>query len=168
MNNDGLFQVNANFTFGGAITGNALADFLTGNASTLKQGNGQLGRDSQNMPALFFQDNWKVSRTLQINAGLRWDPFIPQYTKYKQASDFNMTNYYAGTISSVYPNAPPGVTFPGDTGFNEKSDTNAHIWDFLLVSELCGIRAVMAAKRSAQVTAFSTIERACGIQCISC
>lgn len=130
MNNDGLFQVNANFTFSGSITGNGLADFLTGNASTLKQGNGQLGRDSQNMPSLFFQDNWKVSRTFQVNGGLRWDPFIPQYTKYKQASDFSLANYNAGTISSVYPNAPPGVTFPGDTGFNEKSDTNPHIWDF--------------------------------------
>jgi len=130
MNNDGLFQVNANFTFSGSITNNALADFVTGNSGTLKQGNGQLGRDSQNMPALFFQDNWKVSRTFQLNAGLRWDPFIPQYTKYKQASDFNLANYYAGTESSVYPNAPPGITFPGDSGFNEKSDTNAHLWDF--------------------------------------
>jgi Carboxypeptidase regulatory-like domain len=130
MNNDGLFQVNANFTFSGAITGNGLADFLTGNASTLKQGNGQLGRDSQNMPALFFQDNWKVKRTFQVNLGLRWDPFIPQYTRYKQASDFSLANYLAGTESGVYPNAPPGTTFPGDIGFNEKSDTIAHIWDF--------------------------------------
>ena len=130
MNNDGLFQVNANFTFSGSVTGNALADFLTGNPSTLRQGNGQLGRDSMNMPALFFQDNWKVNRTFQVNAGLRWDPFIPQYTKYKQASDFSLAGYQAGTVSSIYPNAPPGITFPGDAGFNEKSDTNPHIWDF--------------------------------------
>jgi hypothetical protein len=130
MNNDGLFQVNANFTFGGTVTGNALADFLTGNPSKLSQGNGQLGRDSQNIPSMFFQDNWKISRHFQINAGLRWDPFIPQYTKYKQASDFSLANYDAGKISSVYPNAPPGVTFPGDYGFNEKSDTKARIWDF--------------------------------------
>jgi hypothetical protein len=130
MNNDGLFQMNANLTFSGSVTGNALADFLTGNASTLKQGNGQLGRDSQNMPALFFQDNWKVSRRFQVNAGLRWDPFIPQYTRYKQASDFSLAGYQAGTVSSVYPNAPPGVTFPGDNGFNEKSDTLSRLWDF--------------------------------------
>jgi Carboxypeptidase regulatory-like domain len=130
MNNDGLFQVNANMTFSGSITGNGLADFLTGNPSTLRQGNGQLGRDAQNMPALFFQDNWKVSRTFQVNGGLRWDPFIPQYTKYKQASDFSLANYFAGTESSVYPGAPPGITFPGDAGFSGKSDTSKHIWDF--------------------------------------
>jgi carboxypeptidase family protein len=130
MNNDGLFQVNANLTFSGNITGNAMADFLTGNASTIKQGNGQLGRDSQNMPSLFFQDNWKLKRTFQWNYGVRWDPFIPQYTKYKQASDFSLAAYQAGTFSSVYPGAPPGVTFPGDSGFNEKSDTIPHIWNF--------------------------------------
>ncbi|HKQ85258.1 MAG TPA: carboxypeptidase regulatory-like domain-containing protein [Candidatus Acidoferrales bacterium] len=130
MNNDGLFQVNANLTFNGSLTGNGLADFLTGNAFSIRQGNGQLGRDSQNVPALFFQDNWKVSRTFQVNGGLRWDPFIPQYTKYKQASDFSLAAYQAGTISSIYPNAPPGVTFPGDAGFNEKSDTNPQIWNF--------------------------------------
>jgi hypothetical protein len=130
MNNDGLFQVNANFTFSGSITGNALADYITGNPSKLSQGNGQLGRDSQNMPALYLQDNWKVTRRFQLNAGLRWDPFIPQYTKYKQASDFSLAAYDAGKVSSIYPNAPPGVTFPGDAGFNEKSDTVAHLWDF--------------------------------------
>ncbi len=97
MNNDGLFQVNANFTWSGSITNNALADFLTGNPSTFRQGNGQLGRDSQNMPSAFFQDNWKVTRRFQVNAGLRWDPFIPQYTRYKQASDFSLAGYQAGT-----------------------------------------------------------------------
>jgi len=130
MNDDGLFQVNATLNFTGAVTGNALADFITGNPSSLSQGNGQLGRDAQNMPALFFQDNWKVTRRFQVNMGLRWDPFIPQYTKYKQASDFSLASYEAGTISSIYPNAPPGVTFPGDSGFNEKSDSISHVWDF--------------------------------------
>ena len=130
MNNDGLFQVNPNFTWSGSITSNALADFLTGNPSTFRQGNGQLGRDSQNIPSAFFQDNWKVTRRFQVNAGVRWDPFIPQYTRYKQASDFSLAGYQAGTVSSEFPNAPPGVTFPGDTGFNGKSDTNPHIWDF--------------------------------------
>jgi len=130
MNNDGLFQVNATLNFTGSITGNALADFITGNPSSLSQGNGQLGRDSQNMPALYLQDYWKITRRLQVNLGLRWDPFIPQYTRYKQTSDFSLAAYQAGTISSVYPNAPPGATFPGDTGFNGKSASIAHIWDF--------------------------------------
>ncbi|HKR29728.1 MAG TPA: carboxypeptidase regulatory-like domain-containing protein [Terriglobales bacterium] len=130
MNDDGLFQVNPNFTFSGSVTGDPLADFLTGNPSTFKQGNGQLGREAQNMPSLFFQDNWKATRRFQLNLGLRWDPFIPQYTKYKQASDFSLAGYEAGTVSSVYPNAPPGTTFPGDSGFHGKSDTNPRIWDF--------------------------------------
>ncbi len=130
MNDDGLFQVNPNFTFNGTITGNALADFITGNPSAMTQGGGQLGRDSQNQPALFFQDNWKITRRFQVNYGLRWDPFIPQYNKYKEASDFSYASFVQGKVSSIYTNAPPGVTFPGDHGFNERSDTNEHLWDF--------------------------------------
>ena len=37
MNDDGLFQVEANMTFGGGNTGNALADFITGNPTKLSQ-----------------------------------------------------------------------------------------------------------------------------------
>ncbi len=130
MNNDGLFQVNANFTFSGSITGNALADFLTGNPSKLSQGGGQLGRDGQNVPALYAQDNWKVNRRFQVNYGLRWDPFIPQHNKYKQEADFNLAGFNAGTESREYVNAPPGVTFPGDAGFNGNSPTVSRLADF--------------------------------------
>jgi Carboxypeptidase regulatory-like domain len=130
MNNDGLFQVNANFTFGGTITGNALADFLTGNPSRLSQGGGQLGRDGQNFPALYFQDNWKVKRNFQVNYGLRWDPFIPQHNKYRQTADFSLAGYNGNQKSQQFVNAPPGVTFPGDLGFNGNSPTATHLWDF--------------------------------------
>ncbi len=123
MNDDGLFQVDANFTFGGGVTGNALADFITGNPSKLSQGGGQLGRDGQNLPSLYFQDNWKVKRNFQLNYGVRWDPFIPQYTKYKQEADFSYSCWIQRRHqehSSIYTNAPPGITsFPGDAGFNE-------------------------------------------------
>jgi hypothetical protein len=130
MNDDGLFQVDANFTFGGGITGNALADFITGNPSKLSQGGGQLGRDGQNLPSLYFQDNWKVKRNFQVNYGVRWDPFIPQHNKYRQEADFSLAGYNAGTVSKEFVNAPQGVTFPGDAGFNGDSPTDSHYFDF--------------------------------------
>lgn len=149
MNNDGVFQMNPSMSFGSndtytvskttgqlvdstiaSVTGSSLADFLTGNADGLSQGNGQLGRDAQNQPSLFVQDNWKVTRRFQVNAGLRWDPFIPQYNKYKEASDFSLAGFTAGTKSAEYLNAPPGLTFPGDSTFNERSDTEPRVWDF--------------------------------------
>ena len=134
MNNDGLFQVNPNPTFAASgptsYTGDYWSDLLTGNVDGYGQGNGQLGRDGQQLPSLFFSDAWKVTSRLQFNVGLRWDPFFPQHNKYGQAEDFSLDGYKAGKVSSKYVNAPPGVTFPGDPGFNGKSDTNNSLADF--------------------------------------
>jgi len=133
MNADGTFQVNPVPAFSNgntSYTGNSVADFITGNIDSLGQGNGQIGREGQNIPSLYINDSWKVNRRFQLNAGLRWDPFFPQHTGYKMASDFNLANYYAGVTSKVYVNAPPGLTFPGDSSFNGTSDTNSRPRDF--------------------------------------
>lgn len=133
MNGDGLFQNNGGATFSSgasSYTGNALADFLTGNVDVFHQGNGQLSRDTKLVPALYAQDNWKMTNRLQLDAGLRWDPYFPQQNKYGQSSDFSLAAYNTGKVSSVFVNSPPGVTFPGDAGFNGKADTNAKPWDF--------------------------------------
>ena len=136
MNALGPFQMNPRMTFNGqsvingAATGNALASFLTGRLDTLLQGGGQVGRENQNMPALYFQDNWKVSSRLQLNGGIRWDPFIPQQAKYGYASQFDPAKFYAGQISQAFVNAPPGLTFPGDPGFPGKAATSPRYFDF--------------------------------------
>ena len=124
MNGNGTFQMNPTPTFNGGYTGVTMADFVTGNVDGMGQGNGQLSRDGQNQPSLYVQDAWKIVPRFQLTAGLRWDPFIAQYNKYGMASAFSLAGYQAGTFSKQYVNAPPGVTFPGDAGFNGKSDTN--------------------------------------------
>ncbi len=130
MNNDGVFQVNPGPTVttgSSSYSGQALADFITGNVDGYGQGNGQIGREGQNYPSLYVQDNWKVAQRFQVNAGLRWDPYYPQHTGYGYAADFSLAGYVAGTKSSQYVNSPPGITFPGDPGFNGKSDTVNHL-----------------------------------------
>jgi carboxypeptidase family protein len=136
MNALGPFQMNPRMTFNGqsaingAATGNALASFLTGRMDTLLQGGGQVGRENQNLPALYFQDNWKLSSRFQVNAGIRWDPFIPQQSKYGYASQFDPDKFYAGKVSQAFVNAPPGLTFPGDPGYPGNAATSARYWDF--------------------------------------
>ncbi len=130
MNANGPFQQNPRMTFNGQLTGNAMADLLTGNLDTILQGNGQIGRDGQNQPSAYFQDQWKLSRRFQLNLGVRWDPFIPQHTKYGYASQFDPGRFYAGEVSKVFVNAPPGLTFPGDPGFPGMSDTFPRYLDF--------------------------------------
>ena len=127
MNGLGPFQMNPRLTFTGqstgVSTGNALADLLTGYVGTYLQGNGQVARDRQNAPSLYFQDNWKLMPRLQLNLGIRWDPFIPQHQILNYAEIFDPAKFYAGQVSKVYTNAPPGLTFPGDTNFPGQSDT---------------------------------------------
>ena len=133
MNGDGTFQLNPSPAFasgGSSYTGSNIAGFVAGIPDTLGQGNGQLSRDGQNLPSLYFQDNWKMTRRFQMNLGIRWDPYFPQHNKYGQASDFSLGAYQAGTQSKMFLNAPPGVTFPGDAGFNGKSDTLNRAMDF--------------------------------------
>ncbi len=133
MNGNGTFQLNPLATFSSgssSYTGNNDADFVTGNADAFGQGNGQLSHDGQNMPSAYFQDDWKVKRTFQLNYGVRWDPYYPQHTKYREAANFNLANYIAGVQSKIFSNSPPGITYPGDVGFNGTSDTLNHALDF--------------------------------------
>ena len=124
LNGLGPFQMNPRFTFNGSITGNALADFMVGSPATFLQGNGQVAYDRMNSPALYIQDNWRIGKSLTVNAGLRWDPFFPQHHKQNMVSIFEPDQFYQNVHSSVFPNAPAGLFFHGDRGFPGNSDTS--------------------------------------------
>jgi hypothetical protein len=133
MNGNATFQLNPlpAFTSGSSsYSNNNLADFVTGNVDSYGQGNGQLSRDGQNLPSFFAQDSWKTKRTFQVNYGLRLDPYFPQHNGYSMASDFSLAGYDNGVQSKVFTNAAPGLIFPGDAGFNGRSDTRNRPWDF--------------------------------------
>jgi hypothetical protein len=133
MNGNVTFQLNPlpTFTSGGSsYSASNLADFVAGMPDSMGQGNGQLSRDGQNLPSLYLQDNWKMTRTFQVNLGVRWDPYFPSHNNYRQAADFSLAGYNAGTVSKVFVNAPAGVTFPGDAGFNGNSNTLNHLLQF--------------------------------------
>ncbi len=126
MNGLGTFQMNPGWTFNGQITGDALADFITGNLFSIRQGGGQISRDKRNAPGAFVQDNWKFTSRLQFNLGLRWDPYVPSYSKYGFAMRFDRAKFDAKTkTSTTFINAPPGISVPGDPGWDGKSTTTA-------------------------------------------
>ncbi|HZL55435.1 MAG TPA: carboxypeptidase-like regulatory domain-containing protein [Bryobacteraceae bacterium] len=61
-----------------------------------------------NINSFFFQDDWKFSRTLTLNLGVRWVMESPFHTKYGQFSQFNPTgadNVAAGDTGVI---AHPG------------------------------------------------------------
>ncbi|HEX5431587.1 MAG TPA: TonB-dependent receptor [Bryobacteraceae bacterium] len=109
------------FRFTGQITGLSMADFLLGKASSFTQGGIQYDYERYQYFGAYAQDSWKVTPNLTVNYGLRWEPYIGGSMSTGYVSHFDPALFAANVHSSVYPNAPAGVLFPGDAGFDTNS-----------------------------------------------
>lgn len=88
------FQIpRGQYQFGGATTGafsgNALADFLMGHPDTVNLATIDEGYMSGNEYAWFAQTDWRASRRLTINLGLRYEFFGTLHEKYDRLSTFD-------------------------------------------------------------------------------
>ncbi|MGH9430440.1 MAG: carboxypeptidase regulatory-like domain-containing protein [Terriglobia bacterium] len=107
---------NGGYTFSGASTNDGLLDFLLGIPSFFDQGNPTQFNGRQNYVGVYFNDNLQTSRRFNINLGLRWEPNL-SVTEVNNAVDhFSEAAFIAGTKSSQFVNAPPGLFYPGDPG----------------------------------------------------
>ncbi|CAN5494696.1 hypothetical protein BH10ACI4_BH10ACI4_31730 [soil metagenome] len=106
---ENTFLQSGRYTFNGQLTGNGLADFVTGRVQTMLQGGGEYKNFSGVQWSAFVQDNWRATQRLTVTAGLRWDPWIPYYDRKGR-----VVCYTPGEKSVRYPNAPVGLTFGGD------------------------------------------------------
>lgn len=108
------YLAGGNFTFTSDSTNNALAGFLLGSVRTFGQGAGETKDNLDHMIAVYAQDDFHVARKLTLNYGVRWEPFIPWVETKGRVEQFLPANYYSGTRSQMFPNAPAGLLFPGD------------------------------------------------------
>src|SRR5437773_2253217 len=105
------------YTFTEDVTGLGLADFLLGKLNQLRQQGPIESNIGQWNVGFFLQDAWKATSRFTVNAGIRWEPYFPQIQRDKKIYNFSMDRYLQNLHSSIYVNAPAGMTYPGDPGF---------------------------------------------------
>ena len=92
-------------------TGNSFADYLLGRFSGYKQGAGEYKNTRFNHIAAFAEDTWRVNSRLVLVPGARYEPFFPYTDTHNR-----LAAWRPGQQSTIFPNAPVGVVFPGDRG----------------------------------------------------
>jgi len=109
-----------NFTFDGSFSGSDFADFLLGYAQKYQEfALKSAGHWNNISPAAYIQDNWRATRRLTLNLGLRWDGIPHTY----EGND-NMANFYPNLYDPA--KAALFATDPasGQTNFNAISPTS--------------------------------------------
>jgi hypothetical protein len=91
---------------GGTLLGEA--DFMLGLPDNIGRGlqSGTWGQRSS-VPGIYFQDDWRVSNTLTVNLGLRWEYHTPWAEVENRQSNFGLysgTLYLAGQSPCAYSN----------------------------------------------------------------
>jgi hypothetical protein len=125
----GSYTFNRQFTQGpdpdvaSATSGYSVAALLLGTPSSALAGINAASAVTLKYNALFFQDDWKFSRKLTFNLGLRWDKESSPTERYNAFDNFDPTASVPG-LNGVH----GGLSYPGvngrDRGFFSSSNRN--------------------------------------------
>jgi hypothetical protein len=103
---------NGFFVFAPFPASDSFASMLLGQSVQFFQGGGDFNRGLRKwITAGYAQDEFRLTPRLTLNYGLRYEINTP-YTDIRN----RMNEWAPGEQSTVMPNAPPGLLFPGDPG----------------------------------------------------
>ena len=112
------FQLNAGgqFGFNGSATGNGMADFLMGFASSYSEpASVDFVHISTNNYNVYAMDDWRVSNRLTLNLGLRWEGIPHAYDTQNDLSNFYPSLYNPAQAPNFLPSGALDPTGPGFT-----------------------------------------------------
>lgn len=119
------YPTNAIIGFGGGYTGSGLADWLLGYMSSFTQGAGEIADVKGWLVNPYVNDEYRVRPGLTLTLGLRWDPDLAPTSVGGRGAAF-----VAGQKSTMFPNAPTGLIFPGDAGMSAQlRPSNYGYWE---------------------------------------
>ncbi|MGH9618366.1 MAG: carboxypeptidase regulatory-like domain-containing protein, partial [Bryobacteraceae bacterium] len=104
------------FNFSADVTNDAMASFLLGKLRTFQQGYGEFKNNRNTFLEFYADDSFHATQRLTVNYGLRYEPYFPWKEIKGRVEQFRISNFYNGTRSTQFPNAPAGLLFPGDAG----------------------------------------------------
>jgi len=105
------------FLGGGTFsTGNPIADFLLGTPDAYEQSSGGFIDARAQEYYSYVQDQFKIRSNLTLTFGTGWQVNMPIKDLWNGGVAINA--YRPGAQSTVFPTAPLGLLFPGDTGVN--------------------------------------------------
>jgi hypothetical protein len=111
IGNQGQFDFNGNWTRqqatvgGGVGNGSTFASFLLGLPSGGNFPSNATAFYSQRFTALYFQDDWRVTKKLTLNLGLRWDyerPVTERYNRLTSNFDPTVVNPISDQAQAAY------------------------------------------------------------------
>jgi hypothetical protein len=121
-----LFEQPGQFNFNANVSGDSMASFLFGYLYQMNQASGQFFNPRGKFIGAYVQDSWKVSPRLTLDYGVRYEPFKPWHELQGRMGSFFPALWAANKHSTMYPNAPAGMQFAGDPGFNPNGVASAY------------------------------------------
>jgi len=122
-----LFEQPGQFNFNGNCSGgDPIASFVFGCLYQFNQASGQFFNPRGTFIGAYVQDSWKATSHLTLDYGVRYEPFKPWHEVDGRMGSFFPTLWASNTHSTKYPNAPAGMQFAGDPGFNSNGVASAY------------------------------------------